>query len=77
MSSPYVPCISSPAIHHNDVTTDSTPMRTVTLSARRQLMSWSISHAYKIHRTGPTPAKIRAVALTPPITWTTNAKIAG
>ena len=52
-------------------------MRTVTLSARRHVTSCSTSHAYRIHSTGPTPAKISAVAFTPPITWITNAKIAG
>ena len=76
-SSPYVPCISRPAIHHSEVASVNTAMRAVTPRARRHLTSRSTNHAYAIHRTGPTPAKISAVAFTPPITCTTSANIAG
>ena len=37
MSSPYVPCISRPAIHHNDVTSVSRPMRRGHADARRRI----------------------------------------
>ncbi len=74
---PYLPSAHNPAIHHNDVTTVSTPMRAMVASASRPVTSCSTNTAQATYSSGPVPIMIRAVALMPPTVSTTRANRAG
>ena len=54
----------------------SEPIFSVTPTARRSVTCF-VTHEYTIQSTGATPAKMSAVALTPPMSWITSAKNAG